>query len=78
MGTECPVSAYGSRPLKLSLREPPRRNRQAEGKFLRLASSSFGVAAVPDSELHDVYQTVDVTVLRLRKQRNRRQAPPAE
>ena len=45
-----------------------RRNRQSEGTFLRLASCSFNVAAVSAGELHDVYQTGDVTVLRLVRQ----------
>ena len=41
------------------------RNRQAEETFLHLALRSFRVVAVPDTELHDVYQTGDVSVLRL-------------
>ena len=68
MGRANWVNARRIRLLESSLHEHLRRNRQAEGTFLRLASSSFRLAAVPDSELHDVYQTVDVTVLRLTRQ----------
>ncbi len=46
---------------------PVRRNRQAEGTFLRHAGRSFAVTAVSDAELNSVYQTVDVSVLLLKK-----------
>ena len=43
-------------------------NRQAEVTFMREAQAVFIVEEVPDVELHEVYQTVDVTVLRLKKE----------
>ena len=43
------------------------RNRQAEASFMRAVEATFSVEEVSDSELHEVYQTGDVTVLRLRQ-----------
>lgn len=43
---------------------------------MREAEPVFSVEEVPDDELHEVYQTGDVTVLRL-KRRKTRQAQPA-
>lgn len=34
---------------------------------MREAEPIFSVKEVPDGELHEVYQTLDVTVLRLKK-----------
>lgn len=41
------------------------RNRPAEAAFLEAAAAHFAVEEVPEAELHDVYNCVDVTVLRL-------------
>lgn len=43
------------------------RNRQAEASFMRAVEATFSIEEVPDSELHEVYQTGDVTVLRLHR-----------
>ena len=43
------------------------RNRQAEPSLLKVVDADFHVQEVSDRELHEVYQTTDVTVLRLRR-----------
>ena len=56
--------------------------RQAEATFMQEAERVFDIEEVPDAELHEVYQTVDVTVLRLRRKssvsKHSRRPKPAE
>lgn len=43
------------------------RNRQAEATFVRLCSERFRMTHLSDSDMDEVYQTVDVDVLQLCK-----------
>ena len=43
------------------------RNRQAESKFMHMCAGSFSVAHLVSTDLDDIYQTIDVDVLKLCK-----------
>lgn len=43
------------------------RNRQAEATFVRLCSDRFHIAQLASSDMDEIYQTIDVDVLKLSK-----------
>ena len=43
------------------------RNRQAEDVFMRHCEQTLDIRAISNSELDEVYQTIDVDVLHLKK-----------